>query len=317
MGYALAGQLIWGVQPLFWPLLAGLGTASAIAQRIVWSALAALAIVAARPLARGEFGGLLRRPRDLASLALTGVLLATSWAVYVYAVISERVVEASLALLIAPLAGALLGVTVLRERLRAAQWCACGIAAVALGVLVAGYGRVPWAAFAIAGTVSAYGLLRKRRPLPAAAGTAVELTAVLPVGLAVACWTAAAGQSSAYTPALLLLLPAAGLITAIPSALRSAALSRLPLSLFGLLMYVNPALQFAIGVGVRHEPMNTASWTGFALVWTALAVFAADAVAARRPAAAATAAGPAPEPEPDPEPEPSRRLFHRGRVRFR
>ncbi|MDI2131469.1 EamA family transporter RarD [Yinghuangia seranimata] len=284
LGYALGSQVVWGVQPLFWPLLSGLGTTLTIAYRIVWSCLAALAFVAVRPVARRELAALLHRPRDLVSLACTGLLLGTSWAAYVYAVVSGRVVEASLALLISPLAGALLGVTVLRERLRRAQWFACAVAAVALVVLVIGYGRVPWSACTIASTVSVYGLVRKRRPLPAAAGTAIELTAVLPIGAAVIVWSAAGGQAVDYHPALLLLLPAAGLITAVPSALRSAALSRLPLSVFGLLMYINPALQFAIGVGVRHEPMSALSWTGFALVWAALAVFAADAVSARAPA---------------------------------
>ncbi|NUU23467.1 MAG: EamA family transporter [Streptomycetaceae bacterium] len=277
---AVAGQLSGGVQPLFWRLLDALDTSAIIAHRIVWSAVAAVAFVLPSRTARHELRVLVRDVRAVVSLASTGVLLAASWALYVYAVISGRVVEASLALLVAPLAGAVLGVAVLGERLRPAQWFACGTAAVALLVLVAGYGRVPWAAFAIATTVATYGLVRKRRPLPAAAGTAIELATVFPVGLAVVVCTG--GGTGRFTPGLLVLLPAAGLITALPSLLRSVALGRIPLSVFSLLMYLNPALQFGIGVVVLREPMTGLGWTGFALVWAALAVFAGDALHGRR-----------------------------------
>lgn len=279
VAYGVAAQLIWGVQPLFWPLLDGMATPLIVAHRITWSCVAAVLVALAGRVSRGDVAALLRSPRDLRSLGCSGLMLGGSWAVYIYAVVSGRVVEASLALLIAPLTGALVGVAVLGETMRRTQWCACGVAAVALGVLAATYRGVPWVAFAIAATVTAYGYERKRRPLPAAAGSAIELTAMLPFGLAVIAWTTVRGGGDAqFDPVMLLLLPAAGLITALPSLLRLMALHRMPLSGFSLLMYANPALQFAIGVGVHHEPMPAARWTGFILVWAALAVFAADAV---------------------------------------
>lgn len=296
--YGVAGQLIWGVQPLFWPLLDTLATSQIVAHRIVWSCLAALTMALVAASARTDVAVLLRSPPALRSLARSGVMLGASWAVYVYAIVSGQVVEASLALLIAPLAGALIGVAALDERMRRAQWCACGVAAVALAVLVATYRAVPWVALAIAATVSVYAYERKRRPLPAVAGSAIELAAMMPFGLAIIVWTTARGDGGAqFTPAMLLLLPAAGLITALPSILRLMALSRIPLSAFSLLMYLNPALQFAIGVGVRHEPMTPARWTGFALVWAALALFATDAV---RHQPARTAAPPVTDLPPSP-----------------
>lgn len=280
--YAVVGQLIWGTQPLFWPLLDAMETDAIVAHRVVWSFVVAGLFAAAHPGSRADAARLLRSPADLRSLAVGGVLLGSSWAVYVYAVVSGRVVEASLALLIGPIAGALLGVGLLRERLSGPQWCACALAVPALAVLTAGYGHVPWLAFAIAGTVAAYGLVRKRRPVPAVAGTAIELAVLCPVGLAVILCGGTRAFGGVSPIALLVLLPAAGLITAVPSLLRVAALGRIPLSMFGLLSYLNPVIQLSIGVGVRGELMSAASWVGFALVCCALAVFSADALRGRR-----------------------------------
>lgn len=280
--YAVSGQLIWGAQPLFWPLLDAMDTDVIVAHRVVWSFAVAGLFAVAHPASRADAARLLRSRADRRSLAVGGVLLGSSWAVYVYAVVSGRVVEASLALLIGPIAGALLGVGLLRERLTGPQWCACALAVPALAVLAAGYGRVPWLAFAIAGTVAAYGLVRKRRPVPAVAGTALELAVLCPVGLAVILCGGPRAVGGVSPAALLVLLPAAGLITAVPSLLRVAALGRIPLSMFGLLGYLNPVIQLSIGVGVRAEPMSAASWTGFALVCCALAVFSTDVLRGRR-----------------------------------
>ncbi|GAA4983111.1 EamA family transporter RarD [Yinghuangia aomiensis] len=280
--YAVTGQLIWGTQPLFWPLLDAMDTDAIVAHRVVWSFVVAGLFAAALRGSRADTVRLLRSPADMRSLAVGGVLLGSSWAVYVYAVVSGRVVEASLALLIGPIAGALLGVGLLRERLSGPQWCACALAVPALAVVTVGYGHVPWLAFAIAGTVAAYGLVRKRRPVPAVAGTAIELAVLCPVGVAVILCGGTRAFGGVSPVALLVLLPAAGLITAVPSLLRVAALGRIPLSMFGLLGYLNPVIQLSIGVGVRGEPMSAASWVGFALVCCALAVFSADALRGRR-----------------------------------
>lgn len=278
---AVGAQLVWGLQPLFWPLLDAMDPTSIVAQRVVWSCAVALVFVAARAGSRADFAALVRSPGALRSLALSGALLGASWTAYVYAVVAGHVVEASLALLIGPLLGALTGVVVLREPLRRAQWFACAAAACALAVLVAAYGGVPWRALSIAGTVAAYNLVRKRRPLPAAAGTAIELTMVCPVGLAVILCGGSASAAAMTRPEMLLLLPAAGLITAVPSVLRTASLTRITLSAYSLASYLNPAVQFAIGVGVRNEPMTASRWAGFALLCGALTIFTTDAARPR------------------------------------
>lgn len=291
--YAVGCQLIWGVQPLFWPLLDSLATSQIVAQRIVWSCLVALAFVAVSRGSRADFRGLLRGPATLRSLAFNGALLGASWGIYVYAIVSHRVVEASLALLIGPPLGALLGVVLLGERLRRAEAFACGLAVVAVGVLTVAYRGIPWIAVSIAAMVAAYNLERRRRPLPAAAATAVELGLVAPVGLVMIALGGTGAASALWHPQMLVLLPAAGLITALPTVLRTSALSRIPLATYSVLSFLNPACQFAIGVGVRHEPMTPAHWSGFALVWTALLIFAADSVrsskAAGRPTHSSTA----------------------------
>ncbi|WP_436786228.1 EamA family transporter RarD [Yinghuangia sp. YIM S10712] len=280
--YAVTTQLVWGLQPLFWPLLDSMDSLAIVAHRVVWSCLVAVAFVLVRAGTRADMATLVRSPTALRSLAVSGVLLGASWAAYVYAVVSGHVVEASLALLIGPLLGAVTGVLVFRERMRRAQWFACASATFALAVLIAAYGGVPWLALSIAGTVAAYNLVRKRRPLPAAAGTAIELTMVCPLGLAVILWGGGGSAAAVARWEMVWLLPAAGLITAVPSILRTAAIGRIPLSAYSLVSYLNPALQFAIGVGVRHEPMTASRWAGFALLWCALAVFATDAVRSHR-----------------------------------
>lgn len=281
--YAVGAQLIWGCQPLFWSLLDGVGATAVLAHRVVWSLLLLCVFVAVHPTSRAEALALLRSPEDLRSLVVSGAFIGASWAVYIHAIVSGRVVEASLALLLAPLLGAVLGVVVLREHLRRAQWSACALGAVALGVLVVGYGGVPWAAFAIATTMVGHMLVRKRRPLPAVAGTALEIGAIAPIALAFLLYRGADSAEAVGDPETLFLLLMGGLITVLPSTLRTAALARIPLAAFGLLSYLNPALQFSIGAWVLREPVSATSWVGFTLIWGALALFAVDGVRAARP----------------------------------
>jgi chloramphenicol-sensitive protein RarD len=286
LGYTMAAQLIWGVQPLFWPLLDAMSTAELLAHRILWSWAVALAIVAARPAARRRVRELLCNAHALRVLAAASVLMGTAWGLYIYGVVVGRVVETSLALFIGPLVTALLGVVVLRERLRPAQWCASGVGLAAVVVLACGYGRFPWLALAIATAVAVYGLLKKRLSTPAAEGMAVEAAFLtLPAAGFLICLALRGDLGIASAPTgVVALVPLAGVLSTLPLVFFAAALSRVPLSTFGLLMYLNPAIQFSLGVWVLHEDMSTSRWLGFALLWVALAVFAADALARdRRP----------------------------------
>ncbi|MCX4468805.1 EamA family transporter RarD [Micromonospora sp. NBC_01655] len=277
--YGLGAYLLWGFFPLYFKLLEPAGPVEILAHRIVWSVVfVALLLAALRNV--GFLRALARRPRALAGIAAAAALIALNWGTYIYLVNSERVVETALGYFINPLVSVLLGVTVLRERLRPTQWLALGIGAAAVGVLTVDYGQLPWLALTLAVTFAAYGLVKKRLGLPAAEGLFVEsavlaLPALGYLGWLTATGGAAFGHVSAGHTALLVL---AGAATAIPLLFFAGAANRLPLTALGMLQYVAPILQLGCGVLIFHEPMPPARLAGFALVWLALVVFTTDAL---------------------------------------
>lgn len=278
-GYSLgaAAYLLWGFFPVYFKLLRPATPLEILAHRVLWSAVFIAAILAAlrrwRPLR-----DLSRQPRKLAGAALAAVLIAVNWGVYIYGVNSGHVVEASLGYFITPLVTVVLGVLVLRERLRAVRWVALAIGTLAVVVLTVDYGRPPWIALTLAVSFSTYGLTKKRLALPAAEGLLAETAALALPALAclavlMADHHAAFGHASAIRTVLLLL---AGPITAIPLLCFAGAANRIPLSSLGVLQYITPLLQFGLGVLIYHEPMPAPQLVGFALVWIALALFTAD-----------------------------------------
>ncbi|MGY1830718.1 EamA family transporter RarD [Geodermatophilus sp. SYSU D01180] len=287
----LAAYGLWGVFPLYFPLLEPAGGVEIVAHRIVWSLLfvAALLTVLRRwALVRAA----VTDRRTLLVLAGASVLIAANWLVFVYGVNSGHVVETSLGYFINPLVSVLLGVVVFAERLRPLQWVAVGLAAVAVVVLTVDHGRPPWIALALAATFGSYGLLKKLVRVEAAPGLFVEtaltfLPALLFLGVLQATGRGTAGSEGAGH---LLLLMASGVATAVPLLLFAAAARRIPLSTVGLLQYVTPLMQLALGVFVFHEPMPPARLAGFAIVWAALAVFTVDSLRSVRAAGRRAAA---------------------------
>ncbi|WP_308113366.1 EamA family transporter RarD [Antribacter soli] len=274
---------IWGGMPLFFPLLAPAGAVEIIAHRIVWSLFFCLAgLAATRHL--GAFWTALRTPRTLGTLAVASALIVTNWTVYVYGVLSDHVLDAALGYFLNPVLTVLLGVLVLRERLRPAQWVAVGAGAAAVVVLATGVGGLPWIALTLACTFGVYSLVKNRigRTVEALPGLAVETTVAAPVAIAYLVWLGADGAFGAHGTGHALLMASSGIITALPLLLFSAAARRLPLSVVGMLQYLGPALQFAFGVLVFHEQMPPVRWAGFALVWVALVILTVDGLRAAR-----------------------------------
>ncbi|RIV36160.1 EamA family transporter RarD [Micromonospora radicis] len=275
--YGLTAYLLWGFFPLYFKLLRPTGPVEILAHRVIWSvAFVALLLVAMRNL--GFLRALLRRPRTLAGIGGAATLIAVNWFTYIYGVNSDRVVETALGYFINPLVVVLLGVLVLRERLRPAQWAALGVGGLAVVVLTVDYGRLPYLALTLAFTFGAYSLVKKRLGLPAAEGLFVESAVLALPALVFLGWLsftgdATFGQVSAGHTVLLVL---AGALTAIPLLLFAGAANRLPLTALGMLQYVAPILQLGCGVLIFHEPMPPARVAGFALVWLALIVFTAD-----------------------------------------
>ncbi|MGY1820599.1 EamA family transporter RarD [Geodermatophilus sp. SYSU D00079] len=275
----LAAYGMWGLFPLYFPLLEPAGGLEIVAHRVLWSLVFVAGLLTAVrrwSLVRAVFGD----RRSLLVLLGAAVLIAVNWLVFVYAVNSGHVVETSLGYFINPLVSVLLGVVVFSERLRPLQWTAVGIAAVAVAVLTVDYGRPPWIALALAVSFGLYGLMKKVVRVEAAPGLFVETAlVVVPAGVVLAVLHAQ-GEGTAGTAGTghLLLLMSSGIATAIPLLLFAAATRRIPLSTVGLLQYVTPLMQLAIGVFVYHEPMPAARLVGFVIVWVALAVFTVDSL---------------------------------------
>jgi chloramphenicol-sensitive protein RarD len=280
--FGLAAYGLWGLFPLYWKLLRPAGPVEILAHRIIWSVAFVAAILIAvrrwRPLA-----ALARRPRTLAGIGLAAVLVGVNWGTYIYGVNSDHVVEASLGYFITPLVIVLLGVAVLRERLRPGQWAALCVGTLAVAVLTVDYGRLPWIALTVAASFGLYGLVKKRLGLPAAEGLLVESAVLAGPALAYLGVLASHGRStfghvSAVHTGLLVL---AGAVTAVPLLLFAGAANLIPLSALGLLQYTAPLLQLGCGVLVFHEPMPPARLAGFVLVWLALAAFTWDGLSRR------------------------------------
>lgn len=277
LGYGAAAYVLWGVFPLFWPLLEPAGTFEILAQRMVWSLLVMLAILRLT----GGFGGVrtvLRDRRRTGLLALAAALVSINWGTYIYGTNTGHVVETSLGYFINPLFTILLGVVVLGERLRRAQWFAVALGGVAVAVITIDYGRLPWIALTLAVTFGLYGFCKKRADVPAVDSLAVE-TAVMFVPAAVTLVVIGAQGELVFGRhgvGNALLIASTGLVTAVPLLLFAAATVRLPLSILGLLQYLAPVLQFSMGVFVRHESVPLTEYVGFCLVWLALIVLIVD-----------------------------------------
>ncbi|GAB2737894.1 EamA family transporter RarD [Melaminivora jejuensis] len=285
IAYATAAYTAWGLFPLYFRQLAQVSALEVIAHRTLWSMLfVALVLLVRRQWA--WLAPLLRQPRLLAVSALSALLLSANWLLYVWAVNNGHVLDASLGYFILPLINVALGYAVLGERPRRGQWAAVAVAACGVLWLALQAGRLPWIGLAIALTFGGYGLLRKTAPLGALEGLALETTLLTPLALALLAWWAGQG-TAAWTQAGAadwLWLLAAGPITAVPLLLFAAGARRVPLATLGLLQYISPSLQFLLGVALMGESVQPARLLGFALIWTALALFALEGAWQRRAA---------------------------------
>ena len=275
-----AAYLLWGVFPAFFHLLASTSPVEVLAHRVVWT-LVLMAVILA--VVRGW--GALRTlsPRGWMMITAAAALIAVNWGLFIYATGIDRIVEVALGYFIGPLVSVLLGVLVLRERLRRLQWVAVGIAALAVLVIAVGDGRVPWIGLGLAVSFAVYGLIKKTVPLPATASLTAEgvvlapVAAVYLVGLQLAGTASMTGHGAGHVA----LLIATGPVTAVPLLLFGAAARRIPLSTLGTLQYLAPSMQFVLGVAVYDEVMPAERWIGFGLVWVALVVFTVDLLRSR------------------------------------
>ncbi|HET6295004.1 MAG TPA: EamA family transporter RarD [Kribbella sp.] len=283
MIYGFAAYLLWGIFPLYWRLLDHSGALELLAQRILWSLVTiALLVLVLRRF--GQVRALLAEPRRRWSLVAAAFLVSINWGAFIWAVNHDRVVETSLGYFITPLFTVLLGVFVLKERLRGAQWIALAIAFVAVVGLTIENGRPPWVAIILTFSFGFYGLAKKKAGAGALEGMAIESATVAPLALITVVVLGFQGQSTVTHdgPGYLALVLLTGPITAVPLLLFGAAATRISMTTLGLLNYIAPIMQFVIGVLIFHERMTPMRWAGFGLVWLALVIFTWDGLTRRR-----------------------------------
>lgn len=276
---AAAAFFIWGLLPLYLKLLQAVPVLQVTAHRLSWGCIFALAWLAVR----GELGNIaqaLRDPRVRLRLFISAALISVNWITYVWGIANNRVVETSLGYFINPLVNVLLGVVLLSERLNRAQWTAVAIAAIGVTYLTWSAGHPPWIALILAFSFGLYGFVRKVVQVDALAGFGAETLLLLPIGIGYLIWCEVAGTGvlGHVGTGTNLLLAVGGPLTAIPLVLFAFGARRIPYSTVGLLQYIGPSLQLLLAVFVFHEPFSGPRVVGFAMIWTALAIYAADGV---------------------------------------
>ncbi len=281
IGYAALAYLAWGLFPLYFKQIAEVPSLEVVMHRTLWCLVFMLGVLAF--MKRWAWLGELRRqPKVLGAFMLSALLLSVNWVVYVWAVQTEHVLDASLGYFINPLVNVALGYVFLHERPRRLQWAAVAMAAAGVLWLTLQTGRLPWVSLVLAISFGFYGLLRKVAKLGALEGLTLETLMLTPIAVAALGWwtwtgqsaiSAAVNQGEAATMGWLLF---AGPLTAIPLLLFAAGARRIPMATLGLLQYISPSLQFMLGVWLFHEPLQASRLLGFALIWAALLIYSLE-----------------------------------------
>lgn len=266
--------LMWGLFPLYFRALQHVPASQILAHRLVWS-FVVLAAIAGVWRGRRALPDTSMGKHTWALLAGSAIAISVNWLTYIWTVNEGRVVDASLGYFVTPLVSVLLGVCVLRERLRAAQWASVALAAAGVGWLSWQAGHPPWPALIISASFGLYGLLRKSAPVDALTGMCIETLFLLPIALAYLAWWAPPLAPSTTTLPLLL---AAGPLTAVSMLMFTAGARALPLSTVGLLQYLCPIVQLLCGLWLYDEPFGGPKLLGYLFVWAGLAVYSLDSM---------------------------------------
>ncbi|ALR22414.1 hypothetical protein ATN00_06010 [Sphingobium baderi] len=285
----MAAYGLWGLLPIFFKLLHHVGPFELVAQRVIWSLVLILILLAARR-ALGPLWAALSTPRLLLPLTASSLFIAINWTTYIWAVNDDHVIAASLGYFLNPLVNVALGVLVLKERLRRGQTLAIGVAAIGVAIMAAAALTTLWISIMLALSFAFYGLVRKLTPVAPMAGLGAETLILTPVALAYLGWLSghgglAFGQDNFTT----VMLVVSGAMTTVPLVLFAVAAHRLPMATLGLLQFVAPLLQFLCGVLLFGETLSHGQMVSFALIWLGLILFASDSMAAARRNRPATA----------------------------
>ena len=271
---------LWGLVPVYWHLLKAVPSQQIIAHRIIWSTVLVVAwLLLSNGL--GWWKAIAAQPRALPTLALSSVAIAFNWGLYIWAINAGHVIETSLGYFINPLVSVVLGVVVLKERLRRLQWLAVGCAALGVAWLTFDAGTPPWIALGLACSFGLYGLLRKMISVDPVAGLGMESLYLFLPAIGFALWSEnghGGGFFSGWGWRNDALLIFGGAVTALPLIGFAYGVKRIPLSLVGILQYIAPSIGLLLGVFFFREPFDTAKAVGFAAIWTGLLLFIGDSV---------------------------------------
>lgn len=273
VAFGLAAYMTWGCFPLFFALFEGVPAWEILIHRVLWSCLFLIGLV----LLLGRWAPVqaaLSQPRRLGRVLACALLIGLNWGIYIYAVESRQVLQASLGYFLTPLVNVALGMLVLRERMAPLQGIAVALASLAIAIQLVGLGELPWISLLLATSFGTYGLLRKQVPLDGLSGLFVETLLLMPLGLMALAWLSHAELSHFLaSPRHTLLLVTSGVITALPLLAFAGAARRLRLATLGFLMYINPTIQFFIALLVFQEPLGTLQLGTFVLIWIGLALY--------------------------------------------
>ena len=274
--FGVSAYTLWGLFPLYWPLLEPANPLEIVSHRAVWTSVFCIIVLALTKSLKTTLSTF-KRKNVATKLFTTSLLISINWLVYIWATNNGHVVEASLGYYMNPVIMIAMGVVLLQEKMRRMQWVSIAIASTGVLILTIDYGRLPWIAIALALSWGSYGFIKKTLGLGALEGLAIEtMIASIPY-LGYLLFLGANGKGQfGHGGGLTTLLISAGAVTAIPLLLFNGATTRLPFTIIGLLQYITPTLQFALGVWVLHEDMPAARWAGFIIIWVALVVLATD-----------------------------------------
>ena len=270
----LTCYILWGVLPVFWKLLAAVDSLYVLAGRIVWSLVFISAILAARR-GFGAVRAVLGDRRELGRLALAGIFVCVNWGSYIWAVNSGHMLDASLAYYMNPILAILLGTVVFRERLTGLQWLSVAVTFTGLVITILRYRQIPWVALIIGGSFAVYGAIKKGVHVDAGVSVFFETLVLSPFALV---FMAAAEVRGTGAVGVLhgwqwLLLPAAGVVTTVPLLFFAKGIKSTPMTLSGILMYINPTLQLLLSVLLYQEEFTTTHAILFGFVWSGLALY--------------------------------------------
>ena len=273
--YVLTCYVIWGLLPIFWKLLAQVDSLYVLASRIVWSMVLTGGILLLRRDRLAGVRAAFRDRREWGLLAAAGCVVCVNWGVYIWAVANGHMIDSSLAYYMNPILAILLGTVLFRERLTKLQWLAVAVTFAGLVITVIRYRQIPWIALVIGGSFAVYGALKKQVRSDAAVSTFVETLTLAPFALVLIFWmeahgTGAAGVLSGWQ---WLLLPVSGVVTTVPLMFFAAGMKTTPMTLSGILMYINPTMQLLLSVALYGEAFTATHAILFGFVWTGLILY--------------------------------------------